>query len=105
MIIARVIGTAVSTLKDQRLESLPLLLVSQADARGKIVGKPFIAVDLVGAGEGELVFIAQGSTARLAVGPSGAPIDAAIVGILNSLSSEGGRTFPSYEDKETGHCQ
>ena len=89
MIIARVMGTAVSTLKDQRLESMKLLVVSQTNACGETIGEPFLAVDLVGAGEEELVFVTQGSTARLAVGSSGAPVDAAIVGILNSLSAQG----------------
>lgn len=96
MIIARVLGTAVSTVKDQRLESMKLLVVGQADVSGESAGEPFIAVDLVGAGEGELVFVARGSTARLAVGASDAPVDAAIVGILNSLSSEGNVTFSKH---------
>lgn len=93
MIIAIVVGTAVSTLKDQRLDNMKLLVVSQANVRGEMIGEPFIAVDLVGAGEGELVFIAQGSTARLAVGASSTPVDAAIVGILDSMSCEGRATF------------
>jgi microcompartment protein CcmK/EutM len=93
MIIAKVIGTAVSTLKDQQLDNMKLLVVSRAGTHGEVIEEPFIAVDLVGAGEEELVFIAQGSTARLAVGSSGAPVDAAIVGILDSLSCEGHTTF------------
>lgn len=96
MVIAKVVGTAVSTLKDQRLESMKLLVVERTGIDGVAIGEPFIAVDLVGAGEGELVFLAQGSTARLAVGSSGAPVDAAIVGILNSLSSGGKATFAAW---------
>ena len=93
MIIARVMGTAVSTVKDSRLESMKLLMVGPADGRGEVRGDPIIAVDLVGAGEEELVFVVQGSTARAAAGSTGAPVDAAIVGILNSLSSEGRATY------------
>jgi len=93
MLIAKVVGTAVSTLKDQRLDTMKLLVVNPASLDGEAIGEPFIAVDLVGAGEGELVFLVQGSTARLAVGSSGTPVDAAIVGILNSLSSDGQVTF------------
>jgi len=93
MIIARVMGTAVSTVKDSRLESMKLLMVGPADGRGEVRGDPIIAVDLVGAGEEELVFVVQGSTARAAVGSMGAPVDAAIVGILNSLSSGGRPTY------------
>jgi microcompartment protein CcmK/EutM len=99
MIIARVIGTAVSTIKDERLGNLTLLVVGQADVQGKVTGEPFVAADLVGAGEGELVFVAQGSTARQAVGALSAPVDAAIVGILNSLSCEGRVTFSKQYDQ------
>jgi microcompartment protein CcmK/EutM len=93
MIIARVLGTAVSTLKDRRLDATKLLLLSPANARGEDSGPPFIAVDLVGAGEGELVFVAQGSTARLAMGTNDAPADSVVVGILNSLSIGGQATY------------
>jgi microcompartment protein CcmK/EutM len=48
---------------------------------------------LVGAGEGELVMVVVGSTARVAVGPAETPADAAIVGILDSLSIHGEDTF------------
>lgn len=88
MIIAKVLGTAVSTLKDKRMEGMKLLLVSQATPEGGSVGAPFLAVDLVGAGEGETVFLVEGSTARVSTGAGNAPVDAAIVGILNTISSE-----------------
>lgn len=93
MIIARIIGTAISTLKDDRLQTSKLLLLNPANAAGELGGEPFIAVDLVGAGEGELVFVVQGSSARMAVGSADAPVDAAIVGILDSLSVEGQTTY------------
>jgi len=95
MIIAKVTGSAVAILKHDALRSTKLLLVSPADARGEVCGGPFIAVDLVGAGEGELVVVSQGSSARLATaggagrGDTPSPVDAAIVGILDSLSSDG----------------
>ena len=53
MQIARVVGVVVSTVKDARLEGSKLLLVSEADEAGNAVGKPYIALDMVGAGEGE----------------------------------------------------
>jgi ethanolamine utilization protein EutN len=89
MIIAKVMGSAVATLKHDLLNTTKLLVVSGIDAAGKITGEPFIAVDLVGAGEGELVMVSQGSSARLATGQSSSPADAAIVGILDSLQAEG----------------
>jgi ethanolamine utilization protein EutN len=89
MIIAKVMGSAVATLKHDLLKTTKLLLVSPADVKGNVTGEPFLAVDLVGAGEGELVIVSQGSSARVATGQSSSPADAAIVGILDSLQFEG----------------
>jgi ethanolamine utilization protein EutN len=67
-------------------------VVARLDAAGADAGEPFIAVDTVGAGDGELVLVAQGSAAREAIRVAG-PIDAAIVGILDSLTVGGKRTY------------
>jgi microcompartment protein CcmK/EutM len=88
MIIAKVIGSAVATLKHDLLKTTKLLLVGPADVRGHLTGEPFLAVDLVGAGNGELVMISQGSSARAAIGQDSSPADAAIIGILDSLQVE-----------------
>ena len=93
MIIGKVTGSAVAILKHDALRSTKLLLVSPADTQGEICGSPFIAVDLVGAGEGELVVVSQGSSARLATGQNESPVDAAIVGILDSLAYDGEYSF------------
>ena len=93
MHIAKVVGIAVSTVKDERLEGSKLLLVSEADHSGKVLGKPFIALDRVGAGEGELVVVVTGSSARVAAGDVNTPIDAAIVGILDSLQHDSKQTY------------
>jgi microcompartment protein CcmK/EutM len=89
MIVAKVVGLAVASLKHETLKSTKLLLVQSADAGGNPNGEPFLAVDLVGAGEGELVVVSQGSSARVVSGQNLSPIDAAIVGILDSLRFEG----------------
>jgi microcompartment protein CcmK/EutM len=89
MIVAKVVGVAVASLKHDTLRTTKLLLVQPADASGNPSGELFLAVDLVGAGEGELVVVCQGSSARLVTGQNSAPIDAAIVGILDSLRFEG----------------
>ena len=89
MIIAKVVGVAVASLKHDTLRTTKLLLVQSADAGGNPSGELFLAVDLVGAGEGELVVVSQGSSARLVTGQNSSPIDAAIVGILDSLRFEG----------------
>ncbi len=93
MLIAKVMGSAVATLKHDLLQTTKLLLVSPANAAGAVTGQPFLAVDLVGAGEGELVMVSQGSSARAATGNNASPVDAAIVGILDSLQSEGAISF------------
>ena len=93
MRIAKVVGVAVATVKDQRLEGGKCLLVAVADPAGQAQGNPFVALDMVGAGEGELVMIVEGSSARVAAGDAGRPVDAVIVGILDSLRHEGQMTY------------
>jgi ethanolamine utilization protein EutN len=85
MLIARVVGSAVSTAKDQRLHGSKLLVVQPATVTDERTGEPFIAVDTVGAGEGELVIVVRGSAARQTDHTADVPTDAAIVGILDSL--------------------
>lgn len=93
MRIARVIGSAVSTIKTDSLHGRKLLVVSYADANNKLVGEPFVAVDAVGAGEGEVVLISQGSAARQTDLTQDAPADAVIMAILDSLEVDGKTTF------------
>lgn len=88
MIIAKVVGSAVATLKHDLLKTTKLLLVGPADVRGNLTGEPFLAIDLVGAGDGELVMISRGSSARAAIGDDSSPADAAVIGILDSLQVE-----------------
>jgi microcompartment protein CcmK/EutM len=93
MRIARVIGTAVSTIKEPSLVGQKLLLVRWTDERNELTGEVLVAVDAVGAGPGELVLVAEGSAARHAATTSGQPVDAVIMGILDSLEVEGTVTF------------
>ena len=93
MIIAQVVGSAVATIKHDLLKTTKMLIVRQADTTGKVIGDPFLAIDLVGAGEGELVAVSQGSSARVASGSNQSPVDAAIVGILDSLRSDGALSY------------
>ena len=92
MIVCRVIGQAVATVKTDSLRAVSLMLVRAADNAGAATGDAFVAVDTVGAGDGELVLVAQGSAAREAVRVVG-PIDAAIVAIVDSLNVGGKRTY------------
>ena len=59
MLIARVIGTTVSTIKDEKLEGRKLLILRQTDETGATSGKPYVAVDTVDAGIGDLVLTAS----------------------------------------------
>ena len=93
MKIAKVVGLVISTVKEPRLEDSKLLLVEEADQTGKTSGKPYIAIDMVGVGPGELVFIVTGSSARVATGDSNTPVDTAIIGILDSLHYQDKATF------------
>ena len=93
MIIARVIGSAVSTIKVEALRGSKLLIVRHASASDELFGEPFVAVDAVGAGHGELVLIAEGSAGRHTDLTAGAPVDAVIFAILDSLEVDDETTF------------
>lgn len=93
MLIARVIGTTVSTIKDEKLEGRKLLIVQQTDEFGKPGGKPFVAIDTVNAGTGDLVLTASGSSARQTTITKDTPVDAVIMAIIDSLEVEGKETF------------
>ncbi len=94
MIIAKVVGAAVASLKLDALQASKLLVVRPTDAKGDAGGPAFLAVDLVGAGDDELVIVSQGSSARMAIGNDRSPADAAIVGILDSIRYYGEQVFP-----------
>ncbi|HKJ28159.1 MAG TPA: EutN/CcmL family microcompartment protein [Anaerolineales bacterium] len=96
MKIAKVVGVAICTMKEPRLEESKMLLVSDTDQNGEIVGTPYIAQDIVGVGPDELVIVVQGSSARVAVWDDNKPVDAVIVGILDSLQFDGETTFKKH---------
>lgn len=87
MQIARVTGTVVATQKHSKLESAKLLLVQPTDVEGRDQGTPLLAVDSVGAGIGERVLVViEGRAAGEALRRKAAPVDAAIVGIVDSVT-------------------
>lgn len=91
MYLAHVIGTVVSTSKDPGLVGYKLLVVQRIDADNQPAGAPEVAVDTVGAGNRETVIIAKGSSARQAIGGKAAPVDATIVGIVDTVEIDRGR--------------
>lgn len=93
MWICRTVGMVISTIKEQSLRSNKLLLVQRASAEGVVSGEIFVALDTVGAGEDELVVVAHGSAARETAKTRGAPIDAAIIGIIDSTAGQGKSLF------------
>jgi microcompartment protein CcmK/EutM len=93
MQIALVVGSAVSTIKDQALNGVKLLIVREADAAGKPIGRPLVAIDSVGAGTGDLVLTASGSSARQTPLTENRPVDAVIMAIIDSLEVEGEVTY------------
>ena len=86
MILARVAGNVVATRKDPRLEGQKLLIVKPVSPEGKEDSGYVIAVDAVGAGASELVLVVSGSSARMAEGCKDKPVDASIVGIVDSVN-------------------
>ena len=92
MFLAKVIGNVVATQKDPKLQGSKLLLVQPYVTRdGALVasGSSIVAVDSLGAGAGECVLFTQGSSARLTPSTREAPIDAVIVGIVDTVEVEG----------------
>ncbi len=89
MQIARVTGTLVATRKEQTLDGLKLLVVRPCDVAGNPTGAPLVAADGVGAGLGEVVLLAAGSSARQTVATKDRPVDAVIMAIVDLLEVEG----------------
>jgi len=93
MKIALVIGSTISTIKDEVIQGRKLLIVRNTDTAGKPTGDPYIAVDTVSAGTGDLVMVTDGSSARYTNQTTNAPVDAVIVGVIDSLEMSGKVTY------------
>ena len=85
MFLGRIIGTVWSTRKDENLIGAKLLIVRQVDLKLKEKDNFVIAVDSVGAGEGEIVLVATGSSARQTEFTKNKPVDAVIMAIVDKL--------------------
>jgi len=92
MFIAKVIGNVVATEKNTKFRGMKMLLIQPYISKeGKLVssGSSVVAVDSIGAGVGECVLFTQGSSARLTPTTKDAPVDAVIVGIVDSVEVNG----------------
>ncbi|HQP87903.1 MAG TPA: EutN/CcmL family microcompartment protein, partial [Thermoanaerobaculia bacterium] len=84
MQLAKVVGSVVATRKEESLSGLKLLLVRPVDEEGRDGSTVLVAADAVGAGPGEVVLIAAGSSARQTVATDKRPVDAVVMAIVDS---------------------
>lgn len=87
MLICEVIGHVWATKKEPTLSGMKLMVVRQIEPNGTPTANVCVAADIVGAGIGEQVLVVSGSTARRAMGTHEPPVDAAIVGIIDSVEA------------------
>ena len=108
MFLARITGSIVSTSKvdamiGQKLLVVEPLRVNEKDQSALVgTGRTFIAVDTVGAGEGEVVLIVQGSSARFTPQTKPLPVDCAIIGIVDTVHLGTSSIFDAKHDAAQG---
>ncbi|SFB28507.1 EutN/CcmL family microcompartment protein [Clostridium frigidicarnis] len=85
MVIGKVVGRLWSTRKDEKLNGQKFLVVRLLKDKEKELEGFFVAADNVGAGNGDLVLITKGASARTSLGDKAIPVDAAVVGIIDSI--------------------
>lgn len=88
MIIGKVIGNVWATRKEEALRGLKFLVIQPLERFESHGGSILVAVDMIGAGVGERVLVVQGSSARRIEGKAEVPVDAAVVGIIDSVEIE-----------------
>jgi ethanolamine utilization protein EutN/carbon dioxide concentrating mechanism protein CcmL len=89
VLIGKVIGSLVATVKDEKLDNLRFMVVRQVGVDGKETGAYVVAVDAVGSGVGEMVLYATGSSARQTVITDKRPCDAVIMAIVDTWDVDG----------------
>jgi ethanolamine utilization protein EutN len=86
MLLGRIIGNVICTMKDPALIGQKLLIVQPLDRQGRDKGRPVIALDAVGAGAGETIYWCRGREASFPFLPANLPTEATIVGIVDSVN-------------------
>ena len=89
MILAKVLGTVVSTQKEESLDNLRFMVVQPVDVDGKPTGSHVVAVDAIGSGPGEIVLYCTGSSARQTAITNNRPCDAVIMAIVDQWEVDG----------------
>jgi len=102
MLLGKVVGTVVSTRKDPKIEGLRFMVVKQIDVEGVETGNYVIAADAVGAGVGEIVLYATGSSARQTVLTDRRPIDGVIMAIVDLWEVGGEMKYHKYHEVGEG---
>ena len=102
MELARVEGMVVATAKNDRLDGFKLLLVNLIGPDLKATGNYLVAVDSVGAGEGEIVIVVRGSSARQSAELSTVPTDSSIVAIVDSIELGNKQVYQKNMPEATG---
>jgi len=97
MQLGKVVGTVVSTRKDEKIEGMKLQIVKFVDLNGKFTGGFVVAVDSVGAGINEIVLTAAGSSARQTELTKDKPVDAVIMAIVDILEVDGEKRYVKVE--------
>jgi microcompartment protein CcmK/EutM len=93
MLLGKVVGTVVATKKEATLDGSTFLMVRGVDHEGKPVGGMVVCVDAVGAGVGEVVLFASGSSARQTEATKDRPVDAVVMAIVDEVEAFGQRTY------------
>ena len=98
MKLAKVLGTVVATEKDSKLQGFKFLMLGLWGHDNKPAGGSVVAVDAVGAGVGEMVLFASGSSARQTSATDNKPVDAVVMAIVDSWEIEGDEKYRKGED-------
>lgn len=85
MILAKVVGTVVSTVKNDRIIGSKYLLLEKCNQSGEKKGDYLVALDLVGVGNNEMVYVAESTSARETPQTINKPVDAIIIGIIDII--------------------
>lgn len=98
MLIGKVVGSVVSTRKDEKLESLKLLVVQIHDQQGRAQDAYVVAADAVQAGTGDMVLYATGSSARQTELTENRPCDAVVMAVVDSWDLDGKNVYEKWSE-------
>lgn len=96
MQLIHIVGNVVSTQKDPKLEGLKILIGQEILLDGKLTDTYHVAIDTIGVGQGEVVVIVRGSSARLTEATDKKPVDAAIIAVVDEIEVAGKITWKKH---------